>query len=201
MSQDSSVRRKIALSILAGCLTWVFLNAVHPGTAAAFTEATGYEVGLRYGYGQTFKAWETVDFNSILPRWGVFLTQPDNPFLGKLRLSFLVEGIIGSAETNNSRGWNLGITPLLKISYPFGSRFLGYIEGGAGVIWQNIDTPTYASTFNFTPQIGAGVDIRVIGNFALSLAYRFLHTSNAGLYSPNPDVNSNFFMIGVAYYY
>ena len=78
---------------------------------------------------------------------------------------------------------------------------MGYIEGGTGVIWQNIDTPTYANSFNFSPQVGAGVDIKVIGNFALSLAYRFRHTSNAGLYAHNPDVNTNFVMIGVSYYY
>ena len=78
---------------------------------------------------------------------------------------------------------------------------MGYIEGGAGVIWENVDSPTYAHSFNFSPQIGAGVDIKIIGNYALSLAYRFRHTSNAGLYAENPGVNSNFFMIGVTYYY
>jgi opacity protein-like surface antigen len=201
MSLNFSGRGKVAFLVLAGCMIWVFSNTVQPGSAAAFTEATGYELGLRYSYGQTFKGLETVSFNSIMPRWGVFLTQPDNPLMGKLRLSFIVEGIVGSAETSTHSGWNLGITPLLKISYPFGSRFLGFIEGGAGVIWQNIDTSTYYNTFNFSPQAGGGVDIRVIDNFALSLAYRFQHNSNAGLYAHNPDVNSNFVMIGVSYYY
>jgi hypothetical protein len=199
MSGDSFVRCKVALFVLAICLTWVFLNAFQPGTAVAFTEQAGHELGLRYGYGKTCSGAETIHFSSFLPRWGVFLTQPDNPVLGKLRLSLIIEGIFSTLHASHT-GWDLGATPLLKISYPWG-RVLGYIEGGAGFIFENIQSPTYASSFNFSPQLGAGVDIRVIGNFALSLAYRFRHTSNAGLYYPNPAVNSNFLMFGIAYYY
>ena len=135
-----------------------------------------------------------------MPRWGIFLTQSDNPVLGKLRFSFLVEGLVGAVNDGNS-GWDIGFTPLLKISYPIKNRALAYIEGGAGVIWENIDSISYAHCFNFSPQVGAGMDIKLYKNYALSMAYRFRHTSNAGLYTENPGVNSNFFMIGVAYYY
>jgi hypothetical protein len=200
MSRGSFVRWKVALWVLAGCMACFFFNPVQPDTAAAFSEQTGQELGLRFGYGKTCKAAETIHFYSWLPRWGIFLTQPDNPVLGNLRLSLIIEGIFGNLEASHT-GWDLGVTPLLKISYPFGSRFLAYIEGGAGVIWENIESPTYANSFNFSPQVGAGVDIRIIGNFALSLAYRFRHTSNAGLFASNPDVNSNFLMAGVAYYF
>jgi len=166
--------------------------------AAGFTTA-GSELGLRYGYGQTCKAHETLHFNTFFPRWGFFLTDANNPLLGRLRLSLILEGLLGSI-TDHNRGWDIGITPLLKLSYPFG-RVLGYVEGGAGLIWENIDSPTYAHAFNFSPQIGVGFDIRLIGGYALSLGYRFRHTSNAGLYKENPGVNSNFFLIGLAYYY
>ncbi len=167
--------------------------------ALAFTEAAHAEFGLRYGYGQTIQAHETLHFNSFFPRWGIFLTKANNPVLGRLRLSLVLEGIIGSI-TDHNRGWDIGITPLLKVSYPFG-RILGYIEGGAGLIWENIDSPTYAHSFNFSPQIGVGFDINLFGGYALTLGYRFRHTSNAGLYRENPGVNSNFFLIGLAYYY
>ena len=62
MSLNSSGRGKVALLVLAGCMIWVFSSAVAPDTAAAFTEATGYELGLRYGYGQTCKGLETIEF-------------------------------------------------------------------------------------------------------------------------------------------
>jgi hypothetical protein len=198
MLLNSSVRWNAAASILAALMLLVCL-AGKPHPAAAFTEASSYELGLRGGYGQTCKARETLHFYNVLPRWGVFLTQPDNPYLGKLRLSFLVEGIFGAIQDGN-RGWDAGFTPLLKISYPLGP-VLAYLEGGAGIIWENIDSPSFAHCFNFSPQVGAGLDIKIFRNYALSLAYRFRHTSNAGLYAENPGVNSNFFMIGVTYYY
>jgi hypothetical protein len=198
MMIDSFSRWKVASAIPAVLLLVVCLT-VKPNPAAAFTEESSYELGFRYGHGQTCKAREHLHFNSFLPRWGVFLTQPDNPYLGKLRVSLLVEGIVGAINDGNT-GWDIGFTPLLKISYPLG-RVLCYIEGGAGMIWENIDTPTFAHSFNFSPQVGAGIDIKIYRNYALSLAYRFRHTSNAGLYAENPGVNTNFFMVGVTYYY
>jgi opacity protein-like surface antigen len=200
MIQCSFGKCKVASLILYVFFIWVFGSAVQPSTAVAFTEESSYELGLRYGYGQTCKARETIRFNSFMPRWGVFLTQPDNPILGKLRLSFILEGLVGSMHSDNNTGWDIGFTPLLKISYPMG-RVLAYIEGGAGMIWENIDSPTYAHAFNFSPQVGAGVDIKLIGNYALTVAYRFRHTSNAGLYAENPGVDSNFIMAGVSYYF
>jgi hypothetical protein len=198
MAIDSFSRWKAASPIPAAVLL-LFCLLGKPIPAAAFTEGANYEFGLRYGYGVTCKAHEQLHFNSFLPRWGVFLTRPDNSLLGKLRLSLLVEGIVGAINDGNN-GWDLGFTPLLKISYPWGP-ILGYIEGGAGIIWENIDSPSYAHAFNFSPQVGAGIDLKIYRSLALSLAYRYRHTSNAGLYAENPGVNTNFFMIGLTYYY
>jgi hypothetical protein len=201
MVTGSPMRRNAAFLtglMLLSCILSGLLQTT-ADSAEAFTEDSRFELGLRYGYGQTCKAHETLHFNSVMPRWGIFLTQPDNPYLGKLRLSFLLEGIIGAVNDGNG-GWDIGVTPLLKISYPI-HRVLAYIEGGAGVIWENINTVSYAHCFNFSPQLGAGLDIKLYKNYALSLAYRFRHTSNAGLYAENPGVNANFFLVGLAYYF
>lgn len=198
MLLPASVRWQGASLALSVCLLLLcFLG--RPSIAAAFTEASRYELGLRLGYAQTCKAREKLHFYSLLPRWGIFLTRPDNPYLGKLRFSFLVEGIV-SALRDGSWGGDFGFTPLLKISYPLGP-VLFYLEGGAGMIWENIDSPTYAHRFNFSPQAGAGLDIRIYRTCALTLAYRFRHTSNAGLYAENPGVNSNFFLLGLTHYF
>lgn len=186
-------------------VVWLmFLGLLFSITSPAWGEGaftrTNYEAGLRFSFGRTSTAKETLYFYSWLPRLGVFLTGPHNPVLGKLRLSLILEGLVGAVSDHN-HGWDLGLTPLLKLSYPFGPRLLGYLEGGAGLYWANIDSPAYSHTFNFSPQIGVGVDIRLLGNLALNLAYRFRHTSNAGIYDENPGVNSNHFMIGLGYYF
>jgi hypothetical protein len=156
------------------------------------------EVGLRFGYGKNTKK-ASVHLYSLLPRWGIFLVPPGKT-LGPFGVSFVAEGIISIADADQT-GFELGITPLVKFSCLLFPSVLAYVEGGAGLISESIDSPALAHAFNFTPQIGAGFDIALTPQTALSVAYRFRHSSNAGLYHENPAFNVNFFQAGLAYYY
>jgi opacity protein-like surface antigen len=156
------------------------------------------EVGLRFAYGKNTKQ-ATVHLYSLLPRWGIFLMPPGQK-LGPFGASFVVEGIASIAGADET-GFELGITPLLKLSCLVFPSVLAYIEGGAGLISESIDSPALAHSFNFTPQVGAGFDIALTPQVALSVAYRFRHSSNAGIYKENPAFNVNFFQGGLAYYY
>ena len=69
------------------------------------------------------------------------------------------------------------------------------------MITESIDSPALAHAFNFTPQAGGGVDIALNPQLALQVAYRFRHSSNAGIYKENPAFNVNFFQAGLNYYY
>ncbi len=170
------------------------------GAAASDFAAFTKECGLRFGWGRSAHADENITLYSFLPRWGLFLTDENNPYLGKLRLSVLLEGQISVADCTHG-GWEFGLTPLLKVSYPVLDRVLAFAEGGAGVIWENIDTVAIAHTFNFSPQVGAGFDIHLAKGFALTLAYRWRHVSNAGLYDDNQNFNCHFGHLGLTYFY
>ncbi len=76
-----------------------------------------------------------------------------------------------------------------------------YAIGGAGVISESINSPAIAHAFNFTPQIGGGVDIALTSQMAIEVAYRFRHSSNAGIYPQNQAFNVTFFQAGLNYYY
>jgi lipid A 3-O-deacylase len=156
------------------------------------------EVGLRFAYGKNTKK-ATVQLYSLLPRWGIFFLKPGKQ-MGPFGASFVIEGIasIASAETT---GFELGFTPLLKLSCLLFPSVLAFIEGGAGIISESIDSPALAHAFNFTPQVGAGFDIALTSQTALTVAYRFRHSSNAGIYKENPAFNVNFFQCGLNYYY
>jgi opacity protein-like surface antigen len=156
------------------------------------------EVGLRFAYGKNTKN-ASVQLYSLLPRWGIFLMPPGKKW-GPFGASFVVEGIISIASAEET-GFELGFTPLLKLSCLLFPSVLFYIEGGAGIISESIDSPALAHAFNFTPQVGAGFDIAMTSQLALSVAYRFRHSSNAGLYEENPAFNVNFFQCGLNYYY
>jgi opacity protein-like surface antigen len=115
-------------------------------------------------------------------------------------LSFVVEGIVSAAEADEN-GFELGFTPMLKLRLPLGPMAMFFIEGGAGLITESFDSPAIAHSFNFTPQVGAGFDIALMPRLGLTLAYRFRHSSNAGLYNENPAFNVNYFHAGLTYFY
>jgi Lipid A 3-O-deacylase (PagL) len=156
------------------------------------------EVGLNFGYGKnTRKA--SVHLYSLLPHWGIFLMPPGKKW-GPFGASFVIEGIASIADADHT-GFELGFTPLLKLSCLIFPSVLAHIEGGAGIIAESIDSPALANVFNFTPQVGAGFDIALTPQLALAVAYRFRHSSNAGLAEPNPSFNVNFFQCGLDHYY
>jgi hypothetical protein len=191
--------RRIGVSGMAVILLAVF--AFLPGTvrAAEFDVSKfNQEVGLRFAYGKNTKT-ASVHLYSLLPRWGIFIMPPGKK-LGPFGASFVVEGIASIASADET-GFEIGVTPLLKLSCLVFPSVLFYIEGGAGLISESINSPALAHAFNFTPQVGAGFDIALTSQVALSVAYRFRHSSNAGIYNENPAFNVNFFQGGLAYYY
>ena len=156
------------------------------------------ELGLRLGYGWSDSHKGSVNLYSLLPSWGIFIIKPNQSW--KIGLSFVVEGIVSVADANNT-GFELGFTPMLKLRLPLGTAAMFFIEGGAGMITESFDSPAVAHAFNFTPQVGAGLDIALTSQVALSLAYRWRHSSNAGIYAENYAFNVNFVQAGLAYYY
>ena len=156
------------------------------------------EVGLRFAYGKNTKT-ASVHLYSLLPRWGMFLMAPGKTW-GPFGASFVVEGIASIAGADEV-GFELGFTPMVKFSCLVFPSVLAYIEGGAGLITESINSPAIAHAFNFTPQVGGGFDIALTPQMALSVAYRFRHSSNAGIYKENPAFNVNFFQAGLNYYY
>jgi hypothetical protein len=191
-------------SILGVVLASLVIAAlVAPGLlhAAEFEIADcRYNFGLRLAYGYSWKN-PSVHFYSLLPRWGLFLVHPHTSSLpGKLGISFEVEGILSIADACDT-GWELGVTPLLKFTLPVTRGLHLFLEGGAGVITQQFRNPHVPHAFNFTPQVGAGLDIAVAPRWAVTVAYRYRHSSNAGLVQPNPGLNANFFHAGITYFY
>ena len=159
-----------------------------------------FNFGLRLAYGHHLKA-PPVRLYTLLPRWGFFLVHPHTSALpGKLGISLDFEGILSLAEAEDT-GWEIGITPLLKFTLPVTKGLHFFLEGGVGIIGENFDSPAIPHAFNFASQVGAGLDIAIASRWGLTLAYRFRHSSNAGIYKENPAFNVQFFQVGIIHYY
>ena len=186
--------------ILAALLMMAFI--LPRGSRAAEFDIADcrFNLGLRLAYGHHLKS-PPVHLYTLLPRWGVFLIHPHTSTLpGGLAISFDVEGILSVADAEDT-GWEIGITPLIKFTLPVTRGLHLFLEGGAGIIGENFDSPAVPHAFNFTPQVGAGVDMALARRLGLTLAYRFRHSSNAGIYEENPAFNVQFFQAGLIYYY
>ena len=195
---EEMVRRMWGNGLMVMVLAACVLLPVRVQGAEFDVSKFNQEVGLRFAYGRnTQKA--TVHLYSLLPRWGIFLVPPGKSW-GPFGASFVVEGIASIAGADEV-GFEVGFTPMVKFSCLVFPSVLAYIEGGAGIITESIDSPALAHAFNFTPQAGAGFDIALTPQLALSVAYRFRHSSNAGIYKENPAFNVNFFQAGLNYYY
>jgi opacity protein-like surface antigen len=192
------VRRVYCKALVAITMALVLGLPVMAGGAEFDLGKFNQEVGLNFAYGKNTKK-ATVQLYSLLPHWGIFLVRPGQK-LGPIGLSFVVEGIVSVAGADET-GFELGITPMLKVSGLLFPGVLAYIEGGAGLITESIDSPALAHAFNFTPQVGGGFDFAITPQMAFEVAYRFRHSSNAGIYKENPAFNVNFFQAGLNYYY
>jgi len=183
---------------LAAMVLVALLGVAAPAGGAEFDfSQVNQELGLRFGFGVSMKHF--VNLYSLLPRWGIFIVRPGRS-MGPLGLSFVVEGIASVADAR-STGFELGFTPMLKLSCRLCPSVVAFLEGGAGLITESFDSKAVAHAFNFTPQVGAGVDLALTPKLAFTAAYRFRHSSNAGIYNENPAFNCNFAQVGLSYYY
>ena len=94
-----------------------------------------------------------------------------------------------------------GCTGLIRYNFATGSRWMPFIEGGAGLSGTDIGRPDLATTFEFNNQGGAGVHYFFCDNKALTLEYRFVHLSNAGIEQPNHGVNTQLFLAGMNWFF
>jgi len=183
------------------CGKWIVVLALAVALilpAGAWGEGFSQELGLRLAYGQSASK-STVRLYSLLPRWGIALVRPGN-IMGPVGVSFVLEGILSLAEAEGN-GAEFGFTPLIKVSARLFPHVTVFAEGGAGIISESFDSPAVPHAFNFTPQIGAGIDIHLQQRLAWTVAYRFRHSSNAGIYKENPAFNVHFVQTGLTYYY
>jgi hypothetical protein len=97
----------------------------------------------------------------------------------------------GNVELGNNFTIKIGLLPETE-------RFQPYVRCGIGFIYLTQHTREQGTQFNFNEFGGAGVHYFLKKNLALTLEYRYRHTSNAGMRDPNSGINTNFALCGIA---
>ena len=148
------------------------------------------------GFGTTLDlARASVNFGWVFTN----VVAPDKWYRGNLEL--LVE-LFGGAEFHPHDRYFVGLTPMIRYNFATGSRWVPFVEGGAGVSATNIDHGLdLTGTFQFNVQVGAGIHYFLSDRTALTVQYRWLHFSNAHTRLPNNGTNTEMFQVGVSWFF
>jgi hypothetical protein len=140
-------------------------------------------VALRYG--RVLKAWESLSLEytlDIFPAAAVF--EPNHVRSGK------------------STFYGAGLSPLgFKLNFGQQSWVKPFIAASVGFLYFEQDVPVPdSSRFNFTPEVGLGVQFFLAPKRALTLGYKLHHMSNASRSRNNPGMDSHVIYAGFSFF-
>ena len=128
-----------------------------------------------------------------------------NPLAKRLRIKsrrslfeFLIEpltNVVVRPDTNAE----IGCSFHLRYSAKFSSWIAPYLELGVGFLYSTQHISEQGSQFNFTPQLGVGMQFSLNDHYLLSAGYRYRHMSNAGTAKPNRGIDFNMALVGLSY--
>lgn len=105
------------------------------------------------------------------------------------------------AEFSPDTEWLVGLTPHLRYNFATGTRWVPFIDGGAGMTATGIGPPDLSGTFEFNLQGGGGVQRFLTRNLAVTLEARYMHWSCAHIHTPNLGLNGITGMIGLTWFF
>src|SRR6266404_5410480 len=109
--------------------------------------------------------------------------------------------LFGGAEFKPSSEWVVGLSPHLRYNFATGTRWIPFLDFGAGVTATGIGHPDLSNTFEFKLQACTGVQWFVKNNCAVTFESRWLHLSSAGISTPNQGVNTVIGMVGLSWFF
>jgi len=168
-------------------------------SAQDFTVEAGAAAGMA-----TFGSRQAHDLGLLSASYGHMLSGViggDHWYRGNLEGRVELFGGMQFHPEVDTRGWLVGLTPHLRYNFATGTRWIPFVDGGAGVTATGIGRPDLSGTFEFNLQPGLGVHWFMCDNLALTSEVRYMHLSCAGMNHPNLGVNNVIGMVGVTWFF
>lgn len=109
--------------------------------------------------------------------------------------------LLAGTQVNPDGAYLAALTPVLRYNFATGTRWVPFVDAGAGVTATDIGGPDLSTTFQFNTQVGFGVRRFITEKCAVTLQYRYMHISNAGIEQPNHGVNMSAIYIGSTWFF
>ncbi len=113
----------------------------------------------------------------------------------------LLGELFGGAQFSPRVRYVTGLLPVFRYNFTDLEPFVPFFDVGAGVTLTDIHGPDLSSVFQFNEQVGIGAHYLFSERTAITIGYRFMHISNAGIKEPNNGVNANIFSIGLTRFF
>ena len=109
--------------------------------------------------------------------------------------------LFGGLQSAPSADWLVGLTPHLRYNFATGTRWIPFLDLGAGVSATSIGPPDASGTFEFNLQANTGVHWFLRDNLALTFEVGYMHLSCAGLHKPNLGINTIKGLVGLTLFF
>jgi opacity protein-like surface antigen len=113
----------------------------------------------------------------------------------------LLGELFAGGQISPDNAYLVGGGPLLRYNVATGTRWVPFINGGGGVAATDIGEPDLSTTFQFQLQGGVGAHYFARENLAVTVEYRFIHISNAGIKFPNTGANTSMLCLGINWFF
>lgn len=118
-----------------------------------------------------------------------------------LNLKWFLEPWVAGVTSPKQNAIEFGITPIgLKLEYDQGQQVVPYLIAGTGVMYTGLGGYELSGPFEFASFGGAGIELFLTDQLAMSFSWRIRHISNAGIEQPNPGLNTQFVMVGLDWF-
>ena len=105
------------------------------------------------------------------------------------------------AQFSPSSEWLVGAAPHFRYNFITDTRWVPYLDIGAGVSATSIGAPDLSRYFQFNVQAAGGVRYFICDNVAVGAEARYIHLSCASINNPNLGVNEVMGFAGVSWFF
>jgi hypothetical protein len=156
-------------------------------------------LGVNFGYGYSFSSNKDIRFAPVSPYFGYVFTDPVGTGWYRGTGECIVEGdfnYVYKGQKRHATGFTLlGRYNLLSKH----ESWRPYVQAGFGMIGTNLSMRGFGSDFNFTSNIGAGMQYFWNACNAVNFEWRFKHISNADIDKDNDGLNMSILMLGYSH--
>jgi opacity protein-like surface antigen len=149
-----------------------------------------FRYARRFNNNNTFNLKYTAD---VIP--AAFLSYPDFEFTQVTPTSFRINNV-------RPTRYGFGASPLgIQANFRPRKRVQPFIEATGGLLYLNKRTPNIVGTrFQFTADVGGGVEFKLKDKRALTVGYKYFHISNGNRGIENPGFDNNLIYVGYTFF-